>query len=778
MRRLAGYILIPLMITSPGAFAEAADEQFDFANGLFNRGFFEEAAEEYTAYLERFPDAAEAPLAAYRLGRSAFASGKYETALAAFDQALAGALAEEEAQQALLGKSECLYYLKRYPEAVALLQPLTRQEIPAEIRVRALFFSAKAHADTKEYEAANVAFRTVITAYPESRFTPFARYQLAFVFLEAGDAENAAVEFSSLANSEADAELRMEARFRAAEVYDRIGWHSAAVDAYEKLKTEFPDSDYARRGEYGYAWALFHEAAYPAALKAARAFLTAHPESPLRPGLQYLVANCLQQQQAWQKAIEEYEAIQRTWPDTEFAMRAQYKIAWVHYLQGDQSKAKAEIHAFLKAFASAPMHGDAAFLYGTLLAAEGNYEDAHQEFRLVAEKYPESEFAREALYKSGECLSQLGMTEAAAKIFESFAKRYPASPLTEEAILRAGDAQFEAADFTDAVEKYQRLLAEAKTAGVKRETLYRLAITYHNMKDYAKSADTFEQLLALEAEGSYAAEAHFRIAEHLLRDVKEALKAIEAYQAALDAKPPEAIKGRILRGLALARYERKDYAMAADLFLQLMIEWPAVALNEESFIWTGQYFFDAKAYAKAAQVFDAMLKILPDYPYPEKLLFKIAECKEASGAVEEAIAAYAAVEEAAPGGTMAVEARFRMAKLYEQQHDLERARELYEAAAKANSGDIAARARFRLGELYEAEEAWDKAARSFMRVAILFLHPDLSPEALWRAGQAFEHLGSSDQARKAYEEIVRDYPESARVKEAETALQGLEQPGS
>ena len=56
-----------------GAWAQADEQaQFDFANGLFARGFNAEAAAEYRGYLQQFPDGAHRPEALYRLGESEF----------------------------------------------------------------------------------------------------------------------------------------------------------------------------------------------------------------------------------------------------------------------------------------------------------------------------------------------------------------------------------------------------------------------------------------------------------------------------------------------------------------------------------------------------------------------------------------------------------------------------------------------------------------------------------------------------------------------------------
>jgi TolA-binding protein len=151
----------------------------------------------------------------------------------------------------------------------------------------------------------------------------------------------------------------------------------------------------------------------------------------------------------------------------------------------------------------------------------------------------------------------------------------------------------------------------------------------------------------------------------------------------------------------------------------------------------------------------------------------MAECLEKAGKPDQALAAYEAVIAAAPRSSRAADARMRIAALHEQAGALDKALALYEEVANTSSGEEAAEAGFRVGEMLAAQGDHDRAARSFMRVAILFLHERLSPEALWRAGQSFEAAGKPDQARKAYAEIAADYPDSPRTAEAQAAIARL-----
>src|SRR5690242_16778523 len=63
-------VLLSILFAAGVAFAadDPAATQMDFANGLFQRGFYQEAAKEYRTYLDQYPKGVEALTAMYRLG--------------------------------------------------------------------------------------------------------------------------------------------------------------------------------------------------------------------------------------------------------------------------------------------------------------------------------------------------------------------------------------------------------------------------------------------------------------------------------------------------------------------------------------------------------------------------------------------------------------------------------------------------------------------------------------------------------------------------------------
>lgn len=546
-----------------------ADEQsqFDFANGLFSRGFYAEAADEYQTYIQQYPNGKDRYVVLYRLGESHSGADNFREAFEAFERLLQLQDAPDTLKErASLRQGVALYQLKEYDEALVTLDAVTRREAVAdEVHSEALYYLGKLHGDAGRPESSIKAFKSLIDKFPESPLRPFARYQLAFVYLASRDLENAANTFSeSASDKQADEKLRMESRFRAAEIYDQLGWFEASVEAYELLKSDFPKTNFEQRAAYGIAWALYHAGRYSEATKAATAYLAQYPDSPQRLGVAYLQGNCLQQQKRYDEAFESYLTIIKEDEESNFGLRSLYKVAWLYYLTDEKIQARETTTQFLTKAKDIPLVGDGQFLLGTLLFEDGDFEKAYQYFRGVISDFPNAEFAGEAMYKAAECLAQTKRLDESADLFETFAKQHPENPLATQAQLKAGDGYFLARDFEKAVAIYQTIVETNPVESVQEQALYRLALAQHNDGKPSESSEAFSLLLKKFPESKYHIEARIRIGDVLLREDNKPVEAMEYFEAAYEAKPDGELAGKALKGLALARLESKDYEGAAD----------------------------------------------------------------------------------------------------------------------------------------------------------------------------------------------------------------------
>ena len=66
---------------------------------------------------------------------------------------------------------------------------------------------------------------------------------------------------------------------------------------------------------------------------------------------------------------------------------------------------------------------------------------------------------------------------------------------------------------------------------------------------------------------------------------------------------------------------------------------------------------------------------------------------------------------------------------------------------------------------YQVEKPAE-AARYFMRVAILYDDAQIVPECLYQAGLAFGKSENPEEQRKAFQELLKRYPDSSQAKRA------------
>ncbi|MGC9054708.1 MAG: tetratricopeptide repeat protein, partial [Candidatus Hydrogenedens sp.] len=137
---------------------------------------------------------------------------------------------------------------------------------------------------------------------------------------------------------------------------------------------------------------------------------------------------------------------------------------------------------------------------------------------------------------------------------------------------------------------------------------------------------------------------------------------------------------------------------------------------------------------------------------------RYAECIHNLGKLDEAIKEYQKVVDMSPSSTSATESLYRIAQIYEQKNQVSQALEFYERCANNGGSETSARAQFRISEIYENQNEFEKAGKNYLKVAILYLHPELSPEALWRSGNCYLKINEKGNAQRAFKELLDDFP--------------------
>ena len=92
------------------------------------------------------------------------------------------------------------------------------------------------------------------------------------------------------------------------------------------------------------------------------------------------------------------------------------------------------------------------------------------------------------------------------------------------------------------------------------------------------------------------------------------------------------------------------------------------------------------------------------------------------------------------------------------------------AAPKASGGE---KADYKVAEDFFVKKQWQDAAISFEKYRKTYPKGKRSAEALYKIGVSFQELGSTDEAKIFFKDVLSQFPNSAEAKKASTRLKGL-----
>ncbi len=252
----------------------------------------------------------------------------------------------------------------------------------------------------------------------------------------------------------------------------------------------------------------------------------------------------------------------------------------------------------------------------------------------------------------------------------------------------------------------------------------------------------------------------------ILADKNNDLKVAETYlKAAIRVTTNTSVQKRTLY-LVPVLQKQKKYVEAADTLqplIQTSIEIPSALLE-----WLARYRLQHKAYPQAQEASEhlvqttrkAIWKQIGFYLQGMSMIHQ-GQLKRAEKALKQALEADVKTREG-------VQAALKLGEIKLANNELVDAVTYFEKAGEGASTseyiDLRVQSYYGLGKIAAEKEDWQEAGRYFMSVAILFDDTYLSPESLYKAAQAFGHLGKLADKRRALKELFERYPDSEWTK--------------
>ncbi len=748
----------------------AADTMYGRAWAQLEQKHLEPAIKSFRDVLEAWPDSPLAPAATFALART-------------------------------------LVDLKRYEEALPLLSAFGTKYPKSPQEPEAQYLLGWTRLTAGQTAEAIQALRAFVTAHPTHELAETARRQLAEAVLRSGDRGELETEYRALMTAP---RATPPGLYAAGQMAARLGRPEDQEAAWTRLRQEFPDDLLAQRAAFELAKSAYAAERWDDALTLAAAaakndelradahFLLGEAALKLKdyaraleafkavaalpgvdPGLRYRAlagsAVAREEQQQWREALALYEEVAQGSADAalqQWAREAVLALGKARLGAGDlegglqafrraeklvpapgrsqearyweaetlfrlkrYGEARAAYEAVIRGDAGSPLVPDTVYGLAWLELEQKRLEPAIRGFRQLLEKWPGHPLAGDATFALARTLVDAKRYDDAMPVLETFLSKYPSHERAGDAQYLIGWAELGTGKTADGIRDLRRFVGSYPThqlVPVARRKITEAAARFGDKKELAAQYQMLMDDPAPAAEDLYDAGV---IAGQLGRPEDQEA----AWKRLRQEFPDHALAQRTALDLARFAYKREEYAEAISL-AQVAGRTPEFAA--EASLVVGEAALKLKDYARALEAF----KVVAATPGVDgglryRALAGSAVAREEQQQWREALALY---EEVAQGSADAALQQW--------------AREAVLALGKARLG---------AGDLEGGLEAFRRAEK-------LVPAPGRSQEARYWEAETLFRLKRFEEARGAYEALIRGDARSPLVPDTVYGLAWLE----
>ncbi|MDP8244914.1 MAG: tetratricopeptide repeat protein [Candidatus Hinthialibacter antarcticus] len=780
--------------------ARIEQQDLDFADGLYQRGMFESAARHYEEFIDKHSQSSNRELAMFRQAESLY---QHATKILDGDplngnlfyidaRSILQALIEEfpngaKRFDARMRLGEIGYKIGDAEGGLPHLEYVVKEAKEPTVIESALFYAARCYDRLGQNPKAETNYKRIREQYRKGAFGAFASFLLGELLSKQDRLDEAVPVLNHLWQNQNDYQIPEgsgligDAQLLAAQLLYKQDRYTEAANAYRAFAESSPDGSQKARAQYGAAWAEYQQQNYPAALTIAAQLKRQFLPADMVPGILFLQGACSYQKKTYQDAISYFrETIAN--PDAgEYRDRAWYQLAWSYYLAGDYSQTEVECRNLLRIGSTPDVAAKLHFLLGQAYAQQEKYETAAEELMKVELLDPASDFCEDALYLLADLLYRAEQYSRASHEFARYYKKYPDSERTRQSLVWATNAAFAAKDYANAIDLAEQLMRTYPDIPSLHDLLYRKALAQYHLKQLDDALDTLLMLSQSDRSEERKPEALYWQA--YIYEMKQNLtRASSVYGELLERYPQFGNNDEVRLRKAFCDYQDEKFDEAYDGFRLLLDSPKQKDVPVEIGFWMIVYADEAERHEDALQVAEALLKIHQKDDVQERA--RIAQGNQLIALQKWAQAKLSAEAflKTFPDSLFKPEIHWVLAKALEGLGESDKAAQYFEESllqlqAMANPDpDFEAKIYVDMGRVLDSQNKRKEALDAFLRVAILFDHPRLTPEAMYRAIRCHLADEQTSEAATLMDELVEKYPDSQWGRRAREEFQSLAQP--
>ena len=755
------------------------------AKASYNRGFclfqtkqFDKAQDALRKVIEKYPRYDQLDAAYFHLGMAQYSLGHptkselCDTAVETFD-----ALAEKFPQskflpEALFFRGECLYLRGKRAEAVQSYSKLAAKYASDRLAPQALYMAGFAALETGDYAAALRYAQTFLDAHPKDDLT--------------ADVMHVAAESQLL-----------------------LGQFSESERSYGQLLEKYPNHVDVSLWRVRHAMGFYLQKKYQETIDALEPAMASIQAPELVCQAQFLLGSSKLEVKQPEAAVKALEAALATDPTWRRADEARLALAEADRQTGQLDRARANLRRLIADFPASPLLEQVHDRLGEYSYLAGDYRGAAEAYQALLDRWPQSPRVPQALYALAAARLDQKDLAAAERSLDLLLKKPADAKLAARGHLLRGQVRYQVGKYAEAADDLQSALGADLPVKDQSDARYLLGLCRMGLKQYpaaaaafsellrqdpqyaradtaqyqlawalslggddAKAAEAFAQMLQKYPQSPRVAEAEYNAGDLALK-AKEYAKALPHYYAAQEKAGRVEPAEKAVFKLGWCYYQQGDFPHAVQSFQYQRFAFAQGPLAGEAADLEAESLFRSEKYAEALSAYERW----KTFPSPSEQAQALLHAAQAAGRLkqwEKSLDWASQCVQRFPASPAASEALFEQGWAQQTLGKTIEALALYQQViGRAPNEEVAARAQFQIGKLQFDQKQYSEASQSFVKVVYGYSFPRWQAEAAFASAGVYEAQGKKKEALKAYQDLIRDYPQSDRMAPAKVRVEEL-----
>lgn len=744
------------------------------AESELQSGNYGNSQREFKKFIRDFPESKYTRKGQYGLAWSYLKQGNYTAARREFDSLGVG---NDSFAFMALYQSAVLALLQDKPmEALTRFDTLTERSPYDDLAEKSYFESGLTHYRAGRYREARRAFQLAARLFPESRHRSYSYRMLGETNIALRDFSNAQYAFSRVRQLSAIPDVIAPAMFQESICLYHLGRFKSSSESFDGYLKRFPKHEnaaeaYVWRGEalyqdgkfteaeraysdamrlfpnnpkqidaaYGLAWTLFEQKKFSQAASAFDRFISQFPNNDRVSNATLRQADCYFFMGEYEKSSTLYATFSDLKMNGQHVEYAAFQIAMSYIQRGESERGIQQLRNFLVRFPQSLYNEVVQFNIGWAYFSKNQFNEAVIEFQELIERFSESQLMPRVLFNMGDAFYNLRQYDSSRIYYQRLVKEFPASPLVTDA-LQGLQYTFEAEGKPAAAVAQIDALLSSSTAGISQEELLlKKGDIFFGQGDFGGAVLEYQKLLSIKPSRLVQAKAYYQMARAYEME-NNTQQAIRYYERVLSDFSEADFTPNVALALGNAHIKQRQYKSAEDVLRTFEKNYPISPLLSEVRYNIGITLLNIKDKKERAAIFEQFRIVIQNHP----------------------------------DDIFADRSRLQIARLHTTKKEYKASLDTLNNVMSRRNDDLAAEALLMIGENYLSMKKPNDALQAFKDVYEQYTEFALLVErAHLGAGECYERLRNTKQARSEYELVVKSAVDPSIKKNAQDRLRRL-----